>query len=217
LLGPLSLQNLNLFIKTEADKGRTAFAIMTDLKARYRDLDDYRNAALNVNLKRVQAFRKNYLKTMFEELSEVEHVVKLVKEADRQKYAVYPPADQAEGICDEKFFTIAFAPRELIQALATHGSDVVGLDGVYKLSVHRYVVWVLVFRHKVAQNGFIAAMAITNKDSGNEVYNFMDFIQEEVNQVLKIDFKRPDTAALSFAQKLVLAEIETTRVEVFFF
>jgi hypothetical protein len=186
---PIPLE-MKKYIGEAALIGKTPTKILEDLPMKFND-PAWETLFQTISAEKIGNIREYSLKKLLGGLTEIQHVQKFVKEADRSKFAIYPRKDQAEGICDEKPFCIVVAHMNLLQAMAHHGADVVGFDGVYKWSILGYAVWLIVFRHRTAKNGFVAGIAISNKDDSDQAYNYVDFIQNEVNAILESTFKAP--------------------------
>ncbi len=143
-------------------------------------------AAATVTRERITS-RMNYLwKKKTRGLTERELVAEILRDKTiHEDLIVWPPHDHDEVNTPNSGWKIILTEKTLLQGLATHGNEIVGLDSVYKFTKYGFPMWLLVYRHSQYLEGMTAAICLASSGDAENITFFLDFIKRQVEEVSK--------------------------------
>ena len=118
--------------------------------------------------------------------SEVEKLNLVLYYARATGRVLYPPNGEFV-MADDDLFCCVFSSESCLRGLIAHGSEVIGLDSVYKFTKERLTVWVLNFYNQVSDIGELGVIAFGGSSKVAVVATILKTVRKNINKILARD------------------------------
>jgi hypothetical protein len=193
------------YIKHQARLGKQPAEIKNDIefKARHSAIDlSPDNIKFNPHIKVIQKAVNNQRFRDHKGKSDLDRVIEILEDPLYHDYIVYPREKDNYPTQEESEWVVVLSNAVLLKELATVGSEIIGLDAVFKWTKYRLPCWQVLYVNK-CNTGTAAAYILADSDAAQRLQVGLQQIKAAVRQynanwnpTVMIDMDRTERKAL---------------------